>query len=280
MRLIASTSPDTTAFQDSEVDTPALRLFALLEMVADRDQWFSLHDLTEISGWPKPTVHRMLGQLERAGLVQRESEGRHYGIAPRLRRLARNLVMNDTLGAARHRVLRGLVQDLGESCNLTTLVDGEVMYLDRVETAAPLRFYLQPGSRVPVHCSATGKLFLAQMSAGQRRRLLADAPLERFTDKTITQTEALEKEIDRVRSQGYALDNEEFLPGLVCLAVLVPNAAGKSHLGIAVQAPVMRLNAERALQCLPRLNLAAQALARIEREGAARTSEPLGEQQA
>ena len=81
--------------------------------------------------------------------------------------------MNDSHHGARHAVLRHLVDELGESCNITTLSGSEVVYLDRVETAAPLRFYLHPGSRVPVHCSASGKVFLAQMSAAQRRRLLA-----------------------------------------------------------------------------------------------------------
>jgi DNA-binding IclR family transcriptional regulator len=91
-----------------------------------------------------------------------------------------------------------------------------------VETAAPLRFYLHSGSRVPVHCSASGKIFLSQMSTAQRRRLLSNAPLEPYTPKTLTDPEALEKEVQRVRKSGFAIDNEEFLPGLLCIAALVP----------------------------------------------------------
>ncbi len=267
MRLVQPNSISTAEMPDPDTESPALRQFVLLEAVAARDQLFSLQSLTEITGWPKPTVHRMLGQLEKAGLIQREGDGRHYGIAPRLRRLALNLVSHDTLASARHRVLRQLVSELGESCNLTTMVDGEVMYLDRVETVAPLRFYLQPGSRVPAHCSATGKLFLAQMSAAQRRRLLAHAELERYTEKTLVQLEALEQEIEQVKNDGFAIDNEEFLPGLLCLAVLVPDASGRSSLGLAVQAPILRFTPARAKECLPALQKAAQALARIQGEG-------------
>jgi hypothetical protein len=124
------------------------------------------------TGLPKPTVHRMLQQLEAAGMLQRESDGRHYSTGLRLRRLAENLLLNNTVHGARHAVLRTLVEEVGESCNITALSGSEVLYLDRVETVAPLRFYLHPGSRVPAHCSASGKLFLAQMSAGQRKRLL------------------------------------------------------------------------------------------------------------
>ena len=247
-------------------DTPALRLFGLLEVIASRDRLFSLQALVEETGLPKPTLHRMLQQLEQAGLLQRDSDGRHYTMAPRLRRLAENLLLNDSHHGARHAVLRRVVEEIGESCNLTALSGAEVVYLDRVETAAPLRFYLQPGSRVPVHCSASGKVFLAQMTPEQRHRLLAHAPLERMTPHTLTDLARIEREVKRVQKDGYATDDEEFLPGLLCLAVPVPSPGGRSNLAVALQAPTMRVNAARAKQLMPALQRAAEAIARIDGE--------------
>ena len=247
-------------------DTPTLRLFALLEVIAEKDQFFTLQGLVEETGLPKPTLHRMLQQLESAGMLQRDGDGRHYSTGVRLRRMAENLLLNNTVHGARHAVLRQLVEEVGESCNITALSGSEVLYLDRVETPAPLRFYLHPGSRVPAHCSASGKLFLAQMSPSQRRRLLEHVPLERYTDKTLTDLGELEQEIERVKRDGYAVDDEEFLPGLFCLAVLVPTPGGKSNTGIAIQAPVLRLTPEKALKLLPALQRAAAALAKIEAE--------------
>ena len=190
-------------------------------------------------------------------------EARSYGTGTRLRRLAENLLLNDSLYGARHAVLRQLVEEVGESCNITALSGSEVIYLDRVETAAPLRFYLHPGSRVPAHCSASGKMFLSQLSVDQRRRLLAHAALEKYTAKTIISLGRLEREIAQVQKSGYALDDEEFLPGLLCVAVLVPRLApanGPSNLCIALQAPVMRMPAAKALQWLPALQRAATAM--------------------
>jgi IclR family transcriptional regulator, acetate operon repressor len=247
-------------------DTPAMRLFSLLEVIASRDQLYSLQGLVDETGLPKPTLHRMLQQLEAGGLLQRQDDGRHYSTGVRLRRLAEKLLLNNSFHGAQHAVLRRLVEEVGESCNLTALSGSEVVYLDRVETAAPLRFYLHSGSRVPVHCSASGKLFLSQMSPAQRRRLLAHGPLEAYTPKTLTDLEALEVEVQRVKADGYSFDNEEFLPGLLCVAVLVPNAAGRSNLGIAVQAPIMRLTPTKALQLLPALQRAAAAMAAIDAE--------------
>ncbi|WP_432726590.1 IclR family transcriptional regulator [Variovorax sp. W6] len=266
MKIVKGLTPEA---QEPAGDTPTMRLFALLEVMAAKDQRYSLQGLVEETGLPKPTLHRMLQQLEGAGLLQREGDGRHYGIGTRLRRLAENLLLNDSLHGARHTVLRQLVEEIGESCNLTALSGSEVVYLDRVETAAPLRFYLHSGSRVPVHCSASGKIFLSQMSAAQRRRLLSHAPLEPYTQRTLTDPEALEKEVQRVRKDGYAIDHEEFLPGLLCIATLVPSGDdAPSNLCIAVQAPVMRLDAAKAKTLLPALQRAAQALSRIDADAA------------
>lgn len=250
-------------------DTPTLRLFALLELIASKDAFVSLTSLVEETAVPKPTLHRMLQQLESAGLLIRQSDGRHYGTGARLRRLAENLLMNATQHGARHAVLRSLVEELGESCNVTALSGNEVVYLDRVETAEPLRFYLHPGSRVPVHCSASGKMILSQLSPAQRRKLLAHAPLKRYTANTLTDLDALEQELTEIRRDGFAIDNEEFLPGLVCVAVLVPNDTGRSNLCVAAQAPVMRLTADKAVDLLPALRGAAQSIRQIEAEGSA-----------
>ncbi|TKR54533.1 IclR family transcriptional regulator [Allopusillimonas ginsengisoli] len=263
-----ASKPDPRSTEDAAAntpgDTPTMRLLGLLEFIAERDRLFTLQDLVEETTLPKPTLHRMLQQLESSGMLQRDTNGRHYGTGSRLRRLAENVLLNDSHHGARHAVLRTLLEEVGENCNITALSGDEVLYLDRVETAAPLRFYLQPGSRVPAHCSASGKLFLAQLSAAQRMRLLGHTPLTRYTKNTLVEIDQLEIEIERVRANGYAFDNEEFLPGLFCIAVLVPRTEGKSNMGVAIQAPIMRMTPDKALLCLPALQRAAQTLANIE----------------
>jgi DNA-binding IclR family transcriptional regulator len=267
--LRSSTRPSAHELPDlesSSKETPILRLLALLEIIARKDAPFTLQNLVQDTQWPKPSLHRMLAQLEASGLLQRDLKGRHYSTGQRLTQLAENVLLNSTTRAARHRVLRLLVDQAGESCNLTSFSAGEVLYLDRVETAAPLRFYLHSGSRVPAHCSATGKLFLSQMTPSQRQKLWDAGPLERFTERTLVDVHQLEEEITKVRVQSFAIDDEEFLPGLLCIGVLVPSLDSKdnkTNMGIALQAPKVRFSLERAMQCLPLLQNAAQALSRI-----------------
>ena len=258
-------APNVTALDN---DKPTMRQFALLEALARMDRFATLQTLVEETGLPKPTVHRMLQQLEMAGMVQRDGDGRQYTTGLRLRQLAETVLLNNTVHGARHLVLRRLVEEVGETCNLTAFNGSEVVYLDRVETPAPLRFYLQAGSVVPAHCSATGKLFLAQMTPSQRRRLLGQVSLERFTPKTITDMDAIEAEIAIVKRDGVGYDREEYLPGLICVAVLVPSTNRASNLGLAIQAPSMRLTPQRVEAAIPALQRAASALQAIEEQAA------------
>lgn len=249
-----STEPD---------NSPGLRLLELLDQLARQIKPMALPEVVALTGWPKPTVHRMLAQLEGGGWLVREPDGRRYAMASRLLRLAESVLSNSTQQGVRHAVLRQLVSEVGESCNLTALSGAEVVYLDRVEAAFPLRLELRPGTRVPAHCSASGKLFLAWMATRQRRALLDSLTLTRYTAHTLTERKALESELDAIRRDGYSVDAEEFVEGLVCVAVPV-FAPGhrKVRCALALQAPAARMTLVQARLQLPRLQVAAQALAR------------------
>ena len=246
------------------VTTPALRLFSVLELLSREDRAYTLTELMTALGQPKPTVHRMLQQLGAAGLVQREPDGKRYAVGWRMVRLAESVLLHAGRRTARHAILEQLVAEVGETCNFTMLSGTEVVYLDRVETAWPLRFYLQPGSRVPVHCSASGKVFLGWMPPSQRSRLLSRLVLTPFTPNTLTDLPRLKEQIERARTRGYAVDREEYLTGLVCVAVPVLEAtAGRRCRGcVALQAPTSRLPLEAALRHLPALERAAAAMGR------------------
>lgn len=243
--------------------SPGLRLMDLIEHLVREGRPLALPEVVAGTGWPKPTVHRMLQQLEAGGWLQREPDGRRYALAPRLLRLGEDALGASTQHGVRHAVLRQLVAELGESCNLTALSGAEVVYLDRVESAFPLRLELRPGTRVPLHCSASGKLFLAHLDPSRRRALLDGLSLTHHTATTLVRREALEAELATIRRQGHAFDAEEFVDGLVCIAVPV-RASGERGLrcALALQAPSARVPLARLPAFLPRLAEAAQALAR------------------
>lgn len=241
----------------------ALKPLVLLERVAAMDHPVTLADMAADSDVPRPTLHRWLNALAASGLLQRSPDGRRYEIAQRASQLAFAILANQPGAARRHDILRKVVETVGESCNLTILNGQAVTYIDRVETMWPLRIMFQRGSRVPAHCSASGKLFLALMAPAKREAILRGLTFEAFTENTLGR-EALLAEVATIRKARYALDREEYLAGLVCLAVPVMQKIGRSPTcvaALAMQAPVSRMPYEAMLEKLPALQAAAEALA-------------------
>jgi IclR family acetate operon transcriptional repressor len=238
------------------------RAFALLEALVADPPCLSLVDRVTALELPKPTVHRLLSQLESARLVQRLPEAKRFSPGARLTQLAVQVLICSTTRGARHAIMQALVDELGETCNFTVLEGADVVYLDRVETLAPLRMNLQVGSRVPIHCTASGKLLLAMLPKAKRMQLLASLHLARHTDSTITDRGKLARELERIRAQRYSVDDEEFHFGLACVAVPVKNALGQPCAALAIHAPVSRMPLECQLEHLPRLRRAAEEIGR------------------
>ncbi|MDA8108130.1 MAG: IclR family transcriptional regulator [Betaproteobacteria bacterium] len=237
-----------------------LRAFAVMEALARAERPVSLTDLAEATRLPKPTVYRMLAMLEEARLAMREPGLRRYAPGPRLSGLARDVMLSSGFRAARHAILDRLVAEIGETCNFTMLDVAGVIYLDRVEAAWPLRINLSSGSRVPLHCTASGKLLVAMLPRPARERLVAQLALTPFTENTITARKRFEAELTRIRAQKFATDNEEFHAGLVCVSVPVQDARKRTCAALAVHAPMSRMPLERALGHLPTLRRAAAAM--------------------
>ena len=237
-----------------------LRSFAVLEALVASEHAASLTDIVKTCALPKPTVYRMLAMLEAAGLVVRDPGAARYAPGPRLAALGLGIMQNGSLSSARHAILAQLVEKIGETCNFTMLHGGEVMYLDRVEAAWPLRMNLTSGSRVPLHCTASGKLLLAYMAKPARDRILSTLSYKSYTPSTIANRKSLEAELGRIRKARHATDNEEFHAGLVCVAVPTRSPGGRPCAAIAVHAPMSRMPLDRALQYLPLLRDAALAM--------------------
>jgi IclR family acetate operon transcriptional repressor len=237
------------------------RTLAILEAVAVAPRPRAASDLAVALEVPKPTVHRICLMLEREGFLRREPDAKRFTVGPRLTHLAQGGLRAAARLGARHAILEGLSREIRETCNLGVMDDRSVVYIDRVEADWPLRLHFEAGSRVDPHCTAMGKLFLAFLPDGQRRHLLNALPLTRYTPKTITRRAALERELARIRRLGHSTDDEEFLLGVVCVAVPIRGHTGDVIAALALQAPRARLKLADALRHLPKLKRAAQRYA-------------------
>ena len=241
----------------------AERSLRVLAILAQEGRPLALAELTTRLGLPKGTAHRICLQLLASGFLARDVGERVFGVGPALRDLAFSTLNHGIARGLRHAVLADLVAEIGETCNFTTQDGTLVLYLDRVEAQWPLRLTLDVGSHVPLHCTASGKLFLAQMPADRRDEVIDRITLTKMTRTTITSRKALRAECDAIAESGYSCDREEFIAGLIAVAVPVAPADTGAHAAIAVHAPTARMSLQQALGKLAALRAAASRMSAL-----------------
>lgn len=236
------------------------RLLAALEFVAQATEPVTAAHLASDLGIARATAYRIFARLEQEQVVIPEPGNRGFVAGGRLSNLAIATLTTSARQSVRHRVLEELVGTVGETCNLTILSGGEVIYIDRVETHWPLRMHLSRGSRVPAFCTATGKLLLGLLPKHEMQELVRVAPLRRYSEHTITDPDKLVAELAHIRAEQVGIDNEEFVAGMVAVAVPVFDKNRRAVAALAVHAPVVRLSLKAARRHLPALRKAAAAL--------------------
>jgi len=240
------------------------RSFAILEHVAGSRAPVDVLDIIASLKLPKATAYRLVDWFVTHGYLTREPGRRRLIVGPKLTNLAFGALSASMRNDTPHVVLQRLVHTLDETCNIGTMLNGDVVYLDRVEAEHwPLRLHYTIGSRVPVHCSAIGKLYLALAAAPRRRRLLQSLELRRFTPHTITDRARLDAELRQIRKEHLSFDRQEYLVGVICMAVPVIGRNGELLAALAIQAPEARMNVQTARGHLAALRGAAGELAEI-----------------
>jgi DNA-binding IclR family transcriptional regulator len=248
----------------------------VLEAVAARKRPLSIAEIAAALDMPQPTAHRIVGTLEKLGFVGREPGRRRIVEGSRLVGLGLDVLQAAAGSGTRHAVLAALARKTGESCNLGVIAGSNVVYIDRVESQWPLGLRFEPGSRVPLHCTAIGKLLLSQMPGALIEAHVASGPLARYTATTITESKRLREELARIRKQGFSIDNQEFMSGVVCMAVPVQGPKGEVCAGLAISAAEARLTLAGVKRFLPDLRAAAAKLARSLVEPAKRSAMEAG----
>lgn len=251
--------PDDSKMTDKTIPTN-LRLLLLLEEIAKVGVPMTPTSANEMLGLPKPTIHRLFHRLEEEGFLQRDIDGRSYSAGQRLRKMSVNVVSSSHLRTVRLTVLNALTEDIEETCNIAIPDRDGMVYLDRVETKWPLRIQLPIGTKVPFHCTASGKMYLSSLPPHMLVKYLSVTVLDPHTDKTLVDSAALQAEVSKTRERGYSLDNEEFMQGMVAIAVPILDDLGRLMSTLSIHAPTQRVSLEALTSNLDRLQAASQDL--------------------
>jgi DNA-binding IclR family transcriptional regulator len=217
------------------------RMMKLLEILAHNAQAVGLKGLAQASGLHPSTTHRILGALVNDRVVERVDPG-GYRLGIRLLELG-NLV-KARISVREHALsyMRDLHAQTGEAVNLSVRREDEIVYVERTSSGRSLmRVVNIVGARAPLHITAVGKLFLLEDGPEGVRSYAQRTHLPQFTRNTLTTVNALEKELERIRRNGYAVDNEEAEIGVRCIGAGVHDDTGVLVAGLSVSAPAERM---------------------------------------
>lgn len=225
-----------------------LRTLLILEVLGKSDHAMTATEINEQLGLPKQTVHRLCVTLEENGFLTRPGKSKSYQVARRLRDLGSGLLHNSRDHVARHQILTDVARQIGETVNYAVPGNSGMHYLDRVETDWPFRIQLPIGSSVPFHCTASGKTFLASLAPKKRETLVSSLNLKAMTRHTLIDPQKLLDQLATIRKQGYSLDQEEFLDGMVAIAVPVLDPNGRFFAALAYHGPAQRMSLKDAVE--------------------------------
>jgi DNA-binding IclR family transcriptional regulator len=224
------------------------RMMSLLDALAHHAVPVNLKQLATETTLHPSTAHRILGVMVESRLVDRIEPGT-YRLGIRLVELGSLVKSRISVRQEALPFMQVLHQELGETVNLSVRHDDEVVYIERTAAGNSMMRVVQIiGARAPLHITAVGKIFLANDGDGSAAEYAQRTGLPRYTDNTLSDGNALAREIDSIRTQGFAYDNEEAEKGVSCIGAGIYNDEGRLVAGLSVSAPSDRLNRDWAQQ--------------------------------
>lgn len=217
------------------------KAIAILNAVAASENGMSVTELSRELGYGVSATYHLLNTLRQQEYLQQDVQTKRYNIGLGVFRLHALAQRQNTLQGMIQPYLDELSRVSGETSNLLILQDEEAVYVAQSECSHMVKIFTQIGARVPYYCTGGGKVILAYQSEAIRALYLSRAKFIPFTSHTISSRKALERELARIRAQGYSIDNEEREEGVTCIAAPVFNAAGVPVAAVSISGPTYRL---------------------------------------
>ncbi|MEH6471541.1 MAG: IclR family transcriptional regulator [Halopseudomonas sp.] len=248
--------------QRREKTSSITRVLEIIESVSRAERPLSPADLALQLGIPKPSVHRILQQLEAEGYLQTNMRGLLVP-ADRLHSVALGVLYTSRFKALRQAILKNLAAKVGETCGISIPDGTEMIYYDRIQTNWPLQVHLPIGSHTPVWCTSSGKLYLSSLPEDRRQRIIHNLPLEKLARNTLATPEDLESALLETASNDRGIDNEEFVDGMVAFSVPIRDKNGRLFACLFTHAPILRKSLDELLEFEPLLRQAALELGEL-----------------
>jgi IclR family acetate operon transcriptional repressor len=248
---VTDTVADRSSAQGADGVQSLERALDILEHLSRSKTELGVSEIGPAVKLANATAHRLLATLVRRGYARQNPETRKYALG--IKALALAINVRDQLGPMAQPFLRELTEISQESSNLAALDRNSVVCVEQVPAPRLVRMFTEPGNRVPLHSTGTGKVLLAYQPEDTIDAMIQQGGLPRFTAHTITDEQELKEELSRVREQGYAVDSEEMEEGVRCLAAPVFGPDGRVLAAMSISGPVGRLGQDRLKELIPHI---------------------------
>jgi DNA-binding IclR family transcriptional regulator len=209
----------------------------MIEAIATIGSPPTLAEIARKTELPVSTVHHLLHALVEFGYLVKDENQLTYTLSPKLYRLTENSFTNDQLAEIAKPFLEKLSHLTGEGTSIGVIRDGAVTIIAKFESEGPLRVIQEVGGTIPIYCTAVGKLLAAWLPKKELDRIISQTNFERKTTATITSSSDFRRELAYIRETGFAIDNEEHIKGICCIATSVRDHSGEVRAALCVVGP-------------------------------------------
>jgi DNA-binding IclR family transcriptional regulator len=248
-----------SASQDS--DGTVGKALEVLDQVAAFGRPVRFMELLGDSPFPKATLYRLVQTLTSQGILSHDPDRGTYALGVRLVRLAHAAWRQSSLAPIARPYLDALSAEVGETVHLAQLDHAQVLYVDKRNAREPIEMFSQAGKVGPAYCTGVGKAMLAYLPEAQLAAILPQQSYHRFTPHTLTDEARLRAELGAIRKRGYAFDDEEHEPGIICIALPILSAGGRVLGALSVTGSTARTSLKALEGLAPRVRSAAEAIA-------------------
>ena len=227
------------------------RAIAILKCFENGGQ-LGLTEISEMVGINKSTAYNLMHTMVENGILEQSKNFKKYSLGMDLFRIASCYKRNFREICLPH--MKELSMDIGESVNLVCRSGDSAIYIEIIESPYSKRASISIGQKYPLHCSACGKVLLANLEPELRDALLGDLDLKPFTANTLTDPGQLKEQLEIVRAQGYAVDLEEMDYGLICIAVPIFNPSRVPAAALSISGTAAHMDAGTQQRAVALLN--------------------------
>lgn len=220
------------------------KTFQVIDLLSAQPKGMRLSEVSAILRMPSSSLHHILGMLRSEDYVVQDPDTKRYFLGFKFLSISSKILDNLDIRRASYKYLRELHQQINETVNLTLLRNGQVTFIDKIQKIGGLSLDTYLGFSTDPHAAASGKVLLSGLEASEVERIYKDKPMQAYGKNTVRSIGQLLKELQKIRKQGYAIDDEEYYEGVRCVAAPIMSR-GRVVAAVSVTGSIFTMSMER-----------------------------------